>query len=624
MLLARLHKAFTAPAPNALTAKTGVWLGLSLAIAITFALAALQDAFSGQRIVQDDARQFLFWMQRFQDAELFPNDLIADYFQSVTPLGYTALYRLGIAFGLDPFTFNKCLPIGLGLITTGYFFWLAMALIPIPFTSFMACLLLNQTLWMKDDLVSATPRSFVYPFFIAFLYYLIRPSNRPQPNLDGRSLALGCGAIALLGLFYPQYVLIAGGVVLLSFLCWRQGRIQLVQDRATWIRGAVYLSLMGLIVAFYGLSASDFGPVVTADQARAMPEFWPGGRSFFFSENLWWFYGVGDRSGFLLVGLVRPATLCLGLALPVLVGWSRYSGTFAIHPILKRLTPQSGVLIRLLLSATGLFVLAHGLLFRLHLPSRYTDHSLRIVMAIAAAIVLTLILDALLRVAIAQSTPTPSPSTPSPSTLSPSTPSPPTKRGVLLKGLALGGAAILSSAVLLYPAFVEDFPLTKYKQGTAPDLYAFFQAQPKDIQVASVAEEVNNIPIFAQRSILVGREYAIPYHIGYYRSFQARAVDLIQAQYSPDAANVREFIHTYGVDYWIVDTKAYETDYLIQNWTRQYLPRLSEDIQSPLGWSNSVLRSLQAPCTVLTEGPLLVLDTACVLDALEPQSPSRS
>lgn len=34
--------------------------------------------------------------------------------------------------------------------------------------------------------------------------------------------------------------------------------------------------------------------------------------------------------------------------------------------------------------------------------------------------------------------------------------------------------------------------------------------QPQDIRIASLAEEANNIPTFAQRSILVGREYAIP------------------------------------------------------------------------------------------------------------------
>jgi len=66
--------------------------------------------------------------------------------------------------------------------------------LPVPTAGFIATLLLNQSLWMKDDLVSATPRAFVYPLFLAFLYYL------------RRSLLPVCVAIALLGLFYPHFV----------------------------------------------------------------------------------------------------------------------------------------------------------------------------------------------------------------------------------------------------------------------------------------------------------------------------------------------------------------------------------------------------------------------------------
>ena len=53
--------------------------------------------------MQDDARQHVFWMQRFIDSELFPHDLIADYFQSVAPTGYTTLYRIAAALGSIPF-----------------------------------------------------------------------------------------------------------------------------------------------------------------------------------------------------------------------------------------------------------------------------------------------------------------------------------------------------------------------------------------------------------------------------------------------------------------------------------------------------------------------------------------
>ncbi|MCY7279006.1 MAG: hypothetical protein LH702_36035, partial [Phormidesmis sp. CAN_BIN44] len=65
----------------------GFWLGLSLAFAALYGGLSLQEAFSSEYVIQDDARVYLIWMQRFLDSELFPHDLMADYFQSVTPGG---------------------------------------------------------------------------------------------------------------------------------------------------------------------------------------------------------------------------------------------------------------------------------------------------------------------------------------------------------------------------------------------------------------------------------------------------------------------------------------------------------------------------------------------------------
>ncbi len=609
--LEQVYDVLTTPVPQAVTRKTAIWWGLSVAIALLFAILALHDAFSTEQLVQDDARQYLFWMQRFQNPDLFPNDLIADYFQSVTPLGYIAFYRVGIALGIDPFTFNKLLPIALAIITTGYFFWFAMALIPLPATAFLASLLLNQTVWMKDDLVSATPRAFLYPLFTAFLYYLTqstvphshRKSGHWQINLlktgifstDASPLPVAI-ALILLGVFYPQYVLVAGGVIFLSLVTWHSGKLRLSVHHFDWICAGLYLAVAVVIIGFYGLTASDYDPVVTVEQARAMPEFWPGGRNFFFSENLWWFYGVGNRSGFLHVGLVRPATLALGIFLPLLL-WQ-----MPHHPVLRCCIPYLRILPRLLIAATGLFLLAHLLLFQLHLPSRYTDHSLRFVMAIAAAIVITAVLEILLR---PKSQPVPS---------NPPSPSP----GKWRRGLATGTALLLTGLVVIYPVFVEDFPLTKYKQGTAPRLYEFFREQPTDTLIASVAEEVNNIPVFAQRSILVGREYAIPYHLGFYNTFHDRAIALIHAQYSDDPQVAIAFIKEYDVDYWIIDNEAYEPDYIINAWTVQYWDDVAEVVTlASQGAAPALIRGI-AHCTVAQQHSLTVLNTSCLVDALQP------
>ena len=178
MSITRLRELLTTPVAEADLNARGLpllapgvfwWFFLSLLFAAICGVLGLKQALHGEYVVQDDARQHVFWMARFVDPDLFPHDLIADYFQSAAPYGYTALYRLMAEIGLDPLLFSKLLPMGLGLIVTGYCFGLALQIFPAPLCGFLASVLLNQNLWMRNDLSSGTPRAFAYPLLLAFL-----------------------------------------------------------------------------------------------------------------------------------------------------------------------------------------------------------------------------------------------------------------------------------------------------------------------------------------------------------------------------------------------------------------------------------------------------------------------
>ncbi|MGL5192685.1 MAG: hypothetical protein ACRC8Y_03630, partial [Chroococcales cyanobacterium] len=212
----RLHRFCMAPAPATPKSAVIFWFSLSLTVAAVYGIGGLQQAFSADLVVQDDARQHVFWMQRFLEPGLFPNDLIADYFQSVAPAGYALFYRAIAAVGIAPLLLSKLLPPLLGLITTAFCFGVTMELFPVPIAGFMASVLLNQSLWMQDGLISATPKAFVYPLFLPFLYYFLHKN----------SLATGI-CIALLGLFYPQYVLIVAVILLLQAVAYKPGKIQI-------------------------------------------------------------------------------------------------------------------------------------------------------------------------------------------------------------------------------------------------------------------------------------------------------------------------------------------------------------------------------------------------------------
>lgn len=549
------------------------WFSLSLAFAIIYSLLEAQQAFSNQYVVQDDARVYVSWMQRFLEPDLLKDDLITDYFQSVTPFGYAALYRLIASVGISPLCASKFLPVLLKLLTTGYCFALCIQIFPVPAAGFITTLLLNQNLSMRDDLVSATPRAFIYLFFLAFLYYLLR-----------RSLLLCLGAIALLGLFYPPFLFILAGILFLRLWRWEQvRRLRLSKNRLDYVFCATGLGLCLLLMLPYALNSSEFGPTITGTEARALPAFSETGRIPFFDDNPLLFWILGQHSGLLPNVLEHPLSL-IGLLLPILL---RYPYRF---PKALQVTSSVTVLPQIILVSFGMFLAAHALLYKLFAPARYTRYTLRIVVILAAGIALILILDAVYQWVKQQA-----------------------QLSDRRQLLALGLTAVLGTILVVYPHLLKNFPNSNYIVGKAPALYEFFGKQPKDVLIASLSLEADNLPTFSKRAILVGWEYAVPYHVGYDLQIRQRATDLIRAQYTQNLAEVQNFIQEYGVDFFLVDASAFTPEYLITNrWFRQWQP-IAKDILAMLNQGNipAIVSTLEI-CSVFKDQNLIVLQAECI------------
>lgn len=571
MVTLRRQKLVTAPKIK-FNRRVVFWFSLSLTFAIIYSLLGLRIGFSSYYVVQDDARQHVFWMRRFLDPGLFPNDLLADYFQSVAPLGYTNLYRFFATTGIDPMLLNKFIPTILGVITTGFCFGTCLQIFPIPLAGFLTTLLLNQYLWLRDDLVSGTAVAFFYPLFTGFLFYLLR-----------RNLLLVCVAIALLGLFYPQGVFICAGILGLQLVRWQHRRIIFTQNRRDYLFCAIALGVAFLVLSVYALKSSEYGPVIIPAEARTLPEFRSTGLSQFFVDIPQHFWFTGQRSGIMpKYGTILPIVATL-LLLPMLLFPK-------VFPLVKQLTSQGWLLVQITLASLGMFFVAHALLFRLHLPTRYTEHSLRIVTAIAGGIAIAILLDGLLHWAAH------------------------TKQNTKqYQWLALGIATLLLTAVIISPAFLEKFPKTDYVIGKFPALYEFFAQQPKDILIASLTEETANIPSFSQRSILVGGVgFPVPYHKGYYAHIRQRTNDLIAAQYSPDLQQVRSFIQKYDIDYWLIEASAWHPVYITRSrWIRQY-DAANQAISFLHQGKIPALANEVKRCSVFETGDFVVLQASCI------------
>jgi hypothetical protein len=529
---------FSKPDRPVLRNRAFVWLSLSLLVATLYAIWGQYPLFIHEFTVQDDARQHVFWMARFLNPDLFPGDLIADYYQSVAPVGYSGIYRLAAMLGIPPLLFNKLLPFLLIWLTTGFGFGVCLQILPLPLAGFASMVLLNQNLWLYDDIASGTARAFLYPIFLAFLYFLLR-----------RQLLPCLLAIALQGIFYPQFIFIMSGVLALGLVTWEKGLRWSRNRRDYWFAGT------GLLVAFlvllpFAIGVSDYGPLITVEQARQWPEFvyddaGNHGRTNFFTDDPITFWLTGRRSGALI--WVMPLSIASVILMPLVLRWRDRL------PLAQKLQ-NLDMFVQVGLTSLGMFLAAHLLLFRLYLPARYMHFTLQILTALAGGIAVTILVHALL----------------------------PSATRVRQSWWRMGLAGFLALVLFLSP-ILYHFPKEAYVQGGAASAYRFFARQPEDILIAGISPEVDNIPIFAQRSVLTGREYSVPYQTGYYQQIRQRTIDLIRAQYSPDVANVQGFIQQYGVDFWFIDRKYLQSTRAdarsfrsMNNWLNQFQPWIAE------------------------------------------------
>jgi hypothetical protein len=573
MSIAKISKFLLETETKLYTKRSLFWLGLSLCFTVFYGFLALQIAFASDYVVQDDARQHIFWMSRFIDPELFNNDLIADYYESVSPWGVKTLYQGVANLGIEPHLFNKFLPGILALVVTVFSFAVSLELLPIPFGAFMTALLFSQNVWGKQGTISGTARDFAYPLFFIFIYFWLK-----------RSLWGVCLALFLTSLFYPPMILIFAGA--LFWQLWRfPGFIpRLVVERQVYLFSCISLVVAFILLVPYVLTSGEYGPTVTLEQARNIPQFYDGGRTSFFSDNLWNYWVKNMRSGMIIDEVLIPYIAAIGFFFPWL---SKYPQRFKL---LTKINPKISYLQDLLVASFGWFFMAHATLFKLYLPSRYVAKSLRVTVILGASLTLLVLLEAVLSWAINQ------------------------PKSQIKSLTAQSATALLIIILVGYPFMRKEFLDTGYVTGSHPELYQFIAKQSKDTLVASLTEEADNLASFTNRSVLSSREHAIPYHLGYFLPLRKRIFALIEAQYTPDLALVQNFLKHYGVDLWLIEKDSFNVSYLADNrWLTDQQPITQETIKKLEQGVRPAIALLQDSCSVFQDDQYNLLESACIL-----------
>jgi hypothetical protein len=476
-------------------------------------------------VFDDDARQHVYWTARFQDPVLFQADLLTSFISSelFAPLGYRLIYELGIGrLLIDPLPFSQLLTLILLLISLWLLSELSKGLIADGRgRTFLLGLFLFFSLYGASG---GFPRTFAFPLLVSFVLLLEKGAFRWASVI-----------IIFEALLYPPIVLntmalagwdLAGG--LFGFAKKRrdvQGEGEAV-DRTgfrAWVgdlvslAAAVALTIL-LLLSTYGGQGGDIpGRQVTLEEARAMPEFHPGGRSAFFSGSLTGYLLVG-RSGIGAVHLIGFAIILTAMGL--VIGFRRI-----VIPALA---------LRLTWTSLMLFGAAHLLLFRLHLPSRYTLYTLPLAFMLTIGANTGRFLDSLL----------------------------PKWERIRSKAFSGGVPRRLSWAIfgglLLGYAYVQGHYICRFDtqvvalEPVEREMLSFLEGLPKDALVAGHPMDMDNVPLLARRKVLANRELSLPYYVGYYTEVRRRLLDMLAAYYATDWREIEAFANRYRVDAMVV------------------------------------------------------------------------
>jgi hypothetical protein len=123
--------------------------------------------------------------------------------------------------------------------------------------------------------------------------------------------------------------------------------------------------------------------------------------------------------------------------------------------------------------------------------------------------------------------------------------------------------AVLGLGLAAYPA--RSF--ARFFADLDPGVTAELRSMPSDTLAAGVPYDADMVPSLAARSVLIGRKYSLPFHLGYYLPLRERGLSLAEAYYSPTHEPLLALGERYGVDVFLVNRLAFQARTLALAWS---------------------------------------------------------
>ncbi len=496
------------PARLSDTAWSAIVWGLAFAVAAWSQLETFLDPF----VISEDARQHIYWMQRFREPGLFPDDLLARYSEHYQPWGYVAFYR-ALAMFADPLSWSRALPVLLSA-TTAVVLYRLVSKLSDRFGGVLAAACFAVTPEYMSRMSGAFPRGFAYMLLALFLLLLLERRYR--------SLAV---LLVIESLVYPVSFVVSAATLVLGWVGLSTSRPRLQWQwpgREQWpCAVAVGVSCVILFSQFALENDPAIGQTVTRAQMMGSPEYGPRGRiEVLPGPSLATEFVRQMSRGVLPHWRLRTGGWLKLVPIVALLGY------LAVRVARGRRTWPRALLAFPVAGVLG-FLLAELVLMKLFLPARYLEATIKLSVLIACtAAASDLATQMGTRSMVAART---------------------TRAFWLL--LAVAALPVMQGRGL------ED-------RGEARPLAGFLETLPADTLIAAHPRVADDIPYFAARSVLVNYELAHPFYDSYWATVKDRTRAVLAAHYARERREVDAFCRSYGVDVFVVDRRYFRAAYL--------------------------------------------------------------
>ena len=568
------------------------WLRLTLLLTAVLVLLIQIPLLLDPLFVDEDLR-FFYWLHRIGDRSLFQADPLLGYQFAELNLGFTTLLfnKVSLLYGtlyavfsqfISPLTFSKLLMLPLALVSSYFLFRIGERLAG-SFRAFLLCLVFTLVVtvpYSGNALSSGLPRAFSLPLLLAMLYYMLVENY------------LGMAVVLVMGLFYPPIyvtILLTYGVRF-TLESVRRRRLALTGRQFAVLGTALLLTLLLLLPALLtGLNTVPAGP----EESQGMtvfssPLYGDKGRYPLLNATLSGNGGVFDfgliglYSMFMLLLLI-PLLLILGrrfktlpapfwyLVLAGLVGFTiswlaiLFTPSASFHMPSRYLQTTVfivGLFLYALNAPLALQVVTRGLASargRLGRPLVFAGMGGLVLVLISDAPVLLAILIGLLAAcAIVLALLGRKESATVSHGQGEKLPIIQESEGPDAQDSPRRGPAILAFSLLLLPLLLAFVIPGRYERPPpdSAELVTFARTLPKDVLISGYPCSLDDVPLYAQRTVLFSCEVES-------RDMTMMLASL-DAYFAESEEQVLEYCRQYGVDYMVASPWTFSEAYRSQ------------------------------------------------------------